>query len=93
VIWLVVVLVVVRMTVARVVPYIKPMVFAAGSLTPLVAMAAPWTSSKDRAAAMLSAGVTRSLIMSPEIAPSTEIRLGDHACASIFRAACREVMG
>lgn len=73
--------VVVRMTVARVVSHIKPTAFAAGSLTHTVATAAPWTPSKDRAAAMLSAGVTRSLIMSPEIAPSTEIRLGDHARA------------
>jgi hypothetical protein len=88
----VVVLVVVLMTVARVVSHIKPMAFAAGSLIPPVVTAAPWTSWKDRAAATLSAGVTRSLIMSPELAPSTEIRLGDHACAGIFRAACREVM-
>lgn len=72
-------MVVVRMAVARFVPHIKPMAFAAGSLIPPVATAAPWTSSEDRAAAMLSAGVTRSLIMSPELAPSTEIRLGDRA--------------
>lgn len=85
-------MVVVRMAVARFVSHIKPMAFAAGSLTPPVATAVPWTSSKDQAAAMLPAGVTRSLIMSPELAPSTEIRLGDRARDGIFRAACREVM-
>jgi len=58
-------------SVARFAAHGKPMTFAAGSPTPPVATAAPWTSWKDRAAATLPAGspdlssCRRSLLRAP----------------------------
>lgn len=80
------------MAAARDVSHITPMLFAAGSRKPPVATARPWTSLKDRAAATFDLGSTPSLIMSPEHAPSTEIRLGDRARDDVSLTARREVV-
>ncbi|MGH2750690.1 MAG: hypothetical protein ACRDK3_07440 [Actinomycetota bacterium] len=80
------------MAAARDASHITPMVSAAGSRMPPVATARSWTSLKDRAAATLHPGSTPSLIMSPELAPSTEIRLGDRARDDVSLTARGEVV-
>lgn len=70
------------MTVVRVVCPIRAMAIAAGSLTTPVATAAPWTATKDRAAAGLSVGSPDHSSCRRSWAPSTEIRLGDRALTS-----------